>query len=418
MKRITILLALLFFFSSPVNAQSVKKKALIVNNAGDTLHGWVAYKNWRKNPYTIDFFSDSLSKDGTSYQVKDIRFIDIMGYDQYVRAIVTKDNRPVKLPDLLPESQILSSTDTLWLRRLLYGGDVELYQFTDFKEHFYIHTTGGEFEELTYNVSRRGTDIYTERRYIVQLKKQLNSLQSLPAQLLHKIDKVDYREKDLREAIQQINEAKGSISWEATRKSKIELKFFSGVGGGYANVEFMGTFLPFANMNFSGGFVPFVTFGADLSASRNLQDLVFRAEVTYTSATYKGTGSRQMTGTSEPYQTTYVVQQTNISPSISLLYNFLRNENRKIYFGAGAAYNFAFYGKNRYTRTRTLFGEEVWDNYLKNPGIWLGFQAKLGYTIADKWELGLNGQFIGAFTNYTGWSLKSNTYTAQIRYFF
>ncbi len=418
MKRIAFFLVLLASISFHARAQSVREKALIVNNAGDTLHGWIAYKNWRTNPVRFDFFPDSVSKNSITYQVADIRFFDITGHDQYIRAIISKDNRPVELPDLLPPSQQLLSTDTVWLRRLLYDGKVELYLFTDFKNHFYIHTDRG-YAELDYRVSFRGSNMSIEKGYIKQLKMLLEGTQPLSLELLNEIDKARYREPDLVKVVKKINEALGSSYVERKSRSKVLTSFFTGVGGGYSSLGFSGYNPIFENMEFSGSFAAFATAGLDISAARNLQDLVFRLELAYTSIHYKGFGEHQtFIANPDRVKATYELKQTNIAPSIAIIYNFLRNDKRKVYAGAGMAYHFAFYDTNRYFTSSPLLGEKTQDNYLTLPKSWMGLQVKLGYKIADKWEIGLNGQLLGTFTNYVNWSLKPNTYTAQLRYFF
>ncbi|MBX3241298.1 MAG: hypothetical protein KIT80_17445 [Chitinophagaceae bacterium] len=401
-----------------MDAQSVKRKALLVNNAGDTLTGWVDYKNWRKNPAGVVFYTDSLSRSATTYSVGDIQFLNVLGYDQYLRAIVTKDNRPVVLSNLLEQQEVVTSTDTVLLRRLVYGGGVELFLFNDFKSHFYIHTDRG-YEELGYKVSSRDAGMFTEKGYVKQLKLLLEGAQPLPLQLLNQIDKAEYKETDLVKIVKNINEAMGSGYTEEKSGANLAVKFFVGAGGGYSWLDFAGVYPAFDNMKFSGSFVPFATAGLDISATRNLQDLVLRIELAYTSAHYKGAGHRRtFIGSSEQMQTTYEVQHTNIAPSLAILYNFLRNDRRKVYVGFGAGYHLSFYGKNRYFRSSNLLGEETLDNYLDFPKGWMTMQAKAGYKLANKWEIGLNGQISGTFTNYVAFSLKPNTYTAQLRYFF
>ncbi len=418
MKRTAFFLILLVSSGLHLHAQSVRKKALVVNNAGDTLQGWIAYKNWRKNPISFDFFPDSVLKSSTSYQVKDIPFFAIAGQDSYARAIVNKDNRPVKVPDLLPESESLSSTDTVWLRRLLYDGKVELYMFTDAKNHFYIHTDRG-FEELEYRVSSRGTEMFTQRGYIKQLKLLLESTRSISLELLNQIDRTDYKESDLVKIVKKINEALGSSYMEEKSTAKILTHFFAGAGGGYSVLRLSGNYPSFENMAFSGSFVPFATAGMDISASRNLQDLIFRLELSYTSASHRAEGHRKMSiGSPEITYTSYEVQQSNIAPSLAVLYNFLRNDSRKIYLGLGAAYHFAFYSKNTYTRKTSMQDENITEDYISFPKGWLGMQIKTGYKLGNKWEVGLNALLLGSFNNHLNFSLSSNTYTGQLRYFF
>lgn len=418
MKRTVFFLILLISLSFHARAQSVRKKAWVVNNAGDTMVGWVEHKNWRKNPASIQFYPDSLSRTSSTYNTDDIQSLNVLEYEKYVRAIVTKDNRPVNAPYLLNKQEELNSTDTLLLKKLVYGGEVELSLYRDTKDHFYIRTRRG-YEELTYKVSLSKSGLFIERVYLKQLKQLLGNELLSSATLMNQIDRAEYKETDLVRVIKKINEAKGSDYQEDELSSKLLTQFFIGAGGGYSTLHSRGGFSDFGEMKFSGGFVPFATVGFDFSAARKFQDWIFRVELAYTSASYKGSGLRKLhAGASEYYTTSYELQQTNISPSVSFLYNVVRKDRHKVYLGIGGTYNFAFYGKNRYSRVSRVWEEESWDNYLDHRNGWLGFQGKLGYKFADKWEIGLNSLVWGVFTKHSDFSFSPNTHTAQLRYFF
>lgn len=414
---LTLITFILFYL--PTNAQSVRKKGWIVLNSGDTLHRWLNYRNWEKNPSVISFSKDSLTEDFSKYSKHDLQSIYINGLDYYKKAIVKKDARPVKLPDLLPADVDSLVVDTVLLRSLVLGTDYELYELVDEKDHFFIASPDKAIIELTYKVIAVDAGFVEQKIFTQQLKALLHGA-NVSADLLKKIDGARYRGKDLSEIVNQMNEMSGTVHYKAPSASrKISYSFFVGAGGGYSSLRFSGTSLFLEKMNFSGSFVPFASAGIDIASLRNLQALVFRAEVSLNKASYTGKSRQTITfGNPELYDTQYEVAQTTISSSLALLYNFIRKESFRMYFGAGATYNTSFYSKNMYTRSHPTQGTKQSDNYLDLPRGWISLSGKLGVKFHKNWEAGFNGQFTGTFTNYVLWGLTPLTFSGQVRYFF
>lgn len=416
---LTLMMIVVFPFTAI--SHGVKKKGAITDDAGNTITGWINYRNWDKNPKTIELYQDSLSGSATTYHVSSIRSVNIFGLDHYQKAIIAKDARPVALSELLPPETDSFITDTVLLRTIVEGSRFTLFELVDFKSHYFIQQAGGELTELKYRRSlKEGNEILTERQYIIQLKVLLSNLQSSSA-LLQKIDNASYSEKGLKKIITEMNTLNGSdvLYTAGQASSKILTRFFAGTGIGFSSLRVSGDYQPFSNMKFESAFMPGVSIGVDIAAARNLQDIVLRAELVYNTVSYTGKGSRYYsTGGSVTAQTTYVVQQNNISPTLSLHYNFVRKENLRVYAGAGVAYSFSFYSKNIYTEEKSPADIKETKDYIDYPGGWLNISGQLGLTIGNKYEVGVNALFAGTFTNYSLWGLTPNTYSAHLRYFF
>lgn len=415
---ITLFASLLLLYI-PGSAQSVKKKGWIVLNSGDTLHGWFNYRNWEKNPSAISFSGDSLATEFSKYSKYDIQSAYITDLDFYQKAIVKKDARPVKLPDLLPANVDSLIVDTVLLRVLVSGSRFNLFELMDEKAHFFIQAEDGEIKELEYRVVKVTESVFTQQKiYIDQLKALVHNAQPSP-ELLKRIDAAAYKEKNLGAIVEEMNGLSGSVHYKAhSNAPKVTTSFFVGAGAGFSSLIFSGTNELMNGMSFTGCFVPFATIGVDIASARNLQALVLRTEISYSSAAYHAEGTRKVfPGSPEMYTTRYEVAQTNISPSFSLLYNFIRKKSFRMYAGSGIAYNFSFYGKNTYTQHNATSGTKQWDDYLDYPKGWVSLSGKLGVKINNKLEMGATGQFIGSMTNYALWGLTPKVYTAQVRYF-
>src|SRR5690606_3342812 len=100
--------------------------------------GWIDYKGWAKNPDEIVFRKDSLSPDGSKFGVKDISYFEIFDKDIYVRASLTLDMRPVEIPEVWPEEADSTLYDTLFLRVLVKGTPLNLYELVHDKTHYFV----------------------------------------------------------------------------------------------------------------------------------------------------------------------------------------------------------------------------------------------------------------------------------------
>src|ERR1700729_3993728 len=82
MKPIFTLLFIGFFMPLFVSAQSNYKSGFVVTLKGDTLHGYVDYKEWEKNPVKIKF-KTNLNKDAEVFSVENTSAFGISGLEYY-----------------------------------------------------------------------------------------------------------------------------------------------------------------------------------------------------------------------------------------------------------------------------------------------------------------------------------------------
>ncbi|HEX5025360.1 MAG TPA: hypothetical protein VFV68_08810 [Agriterribacter sp.] len=157
----------------------------------------------------------------------------------------------------------------------------------------------------------------------------------------------------------------------------------------------------------------------ELAEQRNLQALFIRIELSYNSASYKGDGATAsgLVDTSSVILK-YQLKQQNISPSLSVLYNFVNRQTYKVYAGVGVAYNFSSYPENKLTTIKPGNISKEFENYIVPSKHWVTINATLGTRITKHLDAAVKADVYGSFTNYPTFSLNSNTYTAQLRWFF
>jgi hypothetical protein len=291
----------------------------------------------------------------------------------------------------------------------------------DTKPHYFIKETAGPFKELSYKVFiNEQSNIITQKNYINQLRATLGS-NEMPSSLENKINASGYKERDLREVIVAINKANGSVYYStgSASSSRIKAALFAGIGGGYSSLRFKGEQFYMEKMNYSSGFSPYVTLGMDILEQRNLQSLFIRVELSWYSVKYKGSGATapNLTDTADVILK-YKLSQQNISPSLSVFYNFINKEAYKVYAGLGIAYNFSSYPENKVTTIKQGNHSKDFDDYIVASKHWVNMSVKLGLRVARHWDVGLNADIYGSFTNYPTFSLNPNMYSVQLRYFF
>jgi hypothetical protein len=415
LKRLICIFGIVLF-SYQLHAQKKYIKGLVVLFNGDTLHGWIDYRNWKVNPKAINFKSDSLSEDHKKFTVEDLSYFEVKGFDVYRKAIVKKDVLPVDLPSLTTISDSIV-TDTVFLRAIVQGKFVNLFELVDFKPHYYIQDSSTKYTELVYKryLHDDNINLITRNIYRNQLIKYATD-QHASGKLLHKIENLGYNAKELGSMVAAINKLSGEISYASDYNKNSEISYFAGVGTVYTGIKFNGPDTRLTGMDFKNTISPLFTAGVNVYSPRNLRDLVLRFELSYHSAQYKGNKTMVSNFPTLGGDTLeYVIKQNNITPAVSVLYNLVRNEKHRYYIGAQYGITFSSYPTNRLTIWK-YNGKSVTEEYLVYKKSWTILNIKTGIEINRKWEIGLTGRVAGSFVNYTNISAKPTMYTLWVGY--
>jgi hypothetical protein len=416
--KITFSLPIAFIFScvyiaSP--AQSTFKEGFVVTNTGDTIQGWIDYRQWEKNPKAIKFKNELKVDQAKSFAVEDISYFEIPGFDRYVRAIVRKDLRPVELNRLLGFYKDSTITDTVFLRALIKS-KISLYQLEDEKAHFYIKDETGEYEELIYKVYLEDDDSRISARYIFrdQLKKWVAG-ESNNSSLSTLLKVANYNERDLTRIIGKINVLSGNKANYIVKKPKQPVSLYAGTGIVYSSLSFKGAEQPISKLGYSKSLSPIFSAGIDVGALRNLQRMFLRFELAWYSLKYESNNSPSPSTDNISYS----LKVSTLAPSVSVMYNLVNSSKHKLYAGTGISYNISGYPENKYTRKYTnSTPDQVQSPYLTLEKNWFSFNAKAGYIMNNKIEFGGSIRFGGTFSNFIFYSLNPSIASLGINYHF
>lgn len=185
----------LFFFQTSSYGQEKYLPGYIVRQDGDTIHGFIDYRNWDRNPVKISFKSE-LTKQAVQYTP-----IDVMGFsvsnELYAGGIVEVEESPFKPSKLMTVSELKIRIDTVFLQAVVLGSESLYYYKTGKdKDQFYI-VDNASFQLLYYKTYLKevdGKSFATEnQQYLGQLGTYL---QDCP-RLYSKISATKYSRKSL-----------------------------------------------------------------------------------------------------------------------------------------------------------------------------------------------------------------------------
>ena len=434
---------ILSLFSLLLVAQTNFKPGIVIPANGDTLKGWIDYANWRVNPRKIEFRSAPEDKSSVYYTVHEIQYFEITGEDAYRRAIVIKDMRPARADQITPETKDTIENDTAFLRILVRGSKLSLFELTDSKQHFYMQETGAAPQELIYrfNAGAELGQVYEQDLFKDQLKKYLPENKS--SRLERQIDHARYAVQDLSRIVLVLNGgaadnvagssdgnstmtgtgtigSNGAVLMGGSGRKKLKTEFFGSIGLDYSKLTFTGdNVIAAQSLHYNNSLSPIFSVGMDVLSNRNLNDLTLRVELAYSQHTNKGTLHSVNSIIGYQQDETFTLTQRNFSPAVSGLYNFRRSKKIRPYVGAGVAINLSSYPKNIYTLVssdRPYYNDST-NNYLDADKNWVSVFLRAGVRIDQHLEVGVTGNIIGHITTYDHYSASPRTYSLRIAYF-
>lgn len=265
--RVPVLL-LLFLLPSLAFAQANYKPGLVVTSSGDTLSGFINYREWDLAPKTVSFQTSDNSGKVQELNAANTRYFEVTGLEAYrgFEVLISTDRVDVgSLSHGSPESS--PSTEHVFLKVLQDGTKVSLYSYKDnIKERFFIMEKGeAKPQELLYRRyydKRNSTRIITQHAYVGQLLNVARHLNVLSDKLQREIEAAAYKEKDILQVVSKLN-GLSDREVELDKQGKMGFRLFTGLALSRSTVEVKGqnTFAD-ADEN-PASYMPRLAFGAD-----------------------------------------------------------------------------------------------------------------------------------------------------------
>jgi len=383
MRNFYILLAILF--PSVIFAQSNYHEGFILKNNGDTLKGYINYREWTKSPKLIDFKNNKDDKQAQQFSPQIIKGFQITGMETYLvyRGLVSMDKTNFsEIPDKL---DTIKKNDTVFLKQLTTGKNLTLYYLNDdIKARYFIAEENAQPVELKYYAH------YNEAREIIylpvykgQLSYYINKFHPENNKLIRKANNTSYQQTDLISFIDAVNDNK-----TATVNKKSDVRYFAGFAINDTKTTINGVY--FTNKGISTNTIaPIINIGADLFDNPNVQQFIFRGEIAFTYASPKYIASETTNGpVAINSNVDYSFKQYNISFTPQVIYNFYNTDKLKVYADGGIRLNLSTYTNDRLIVVNT--GGENDTKTMEKPyvldGYWVSIPLQLGVTLNKKLE--------------------------------
>ena len=398
-------------------AQSNYQPGYVVKSTGDTVKGYIDYREWDQTPKSFKF---SLDKSGSSIQLigpKDVTCFGINGIEEYVSYSGNISADRNKFPDIPGNLDTTKVQATLFLKVIVQGDYLSLYSQNDeIKTRFFVAESKSLPVELKYHQYYDAEHNTVERAfYRGQIIFYINKYKPGNNQFLEAARNLQFEETSLAKMVSKINEI--NYSSKRITGKKANVRFFIGAGAKYDKMFFhepafqvetnSGSY--FYNIkSYSKYISPEINFGLDMFLNPNVQKLIFRTEVSF--STLNGEVNYPMT-LSEYGKLKFHQYRFLITPQ--LLYNIYNKENIKFYIDAGASANIERYSD--LNSTSIISGPTLTDSFYNFR---VTTPLQIGAVINKKIEVSATYIPYSKFTNFNDFTISNQSYALGFRYFF
>jgi hypothetical protein len=344
MKPFYTFLSIIFLLPLFSSAQVNFKNGLVVTLKGDTVHGFINYREWNSNPDIITF-KNGANSTPQKFTVNEISYFsveDLEAYQKYTGPISMDATNTQHLFTVRDTSSKIAS---VFLKVLQKGKNIALYSYTDaLKARFFVSEAPDfKISELVYRIyegqdTKQGSTV-NENTYQNQLYALAIKYNALDDDLTSTFQKTDYTKDDLLVIVSKIN----GVSKTGTKRKndKPSFSLFAGLGLNASTIS------PVTNGGLSqqGGYshtsyLPAMVIGINGYVNPYTQKLVFRLELSASGSQYKVSYKDKYS----PYvQLDYSYNQLTVALTPQVIYNVYSADNLKFFIGAGLNLNFHNY---------------------------------------------------------------------------
>jgi len=306
-------------------AQSNYRSGYVVNLKGDTLKGFIDFRDWDLSPTSIKFKTTAADNTPQKFTNKEIVSFNVEGasFQKYSGPISTDIVDPNKIAD---GRDTTFRIDTVFIQVLQKGKNVSLYSYTDdIKTRFYIgEAPDYSIKELEYRLyyNNSGNDVngqkgitVNENTYRRQLFALANKYRVLDDNLTQFLQKADYSKSDILRVVSKINNLSES-EYEQKYSEHSKTNFYIGAGLNIfsASPRYKNTLIGYPSATSVG---PEFLVGINLIPNPKSDKVELRGEFLIAEYNYAS------------------INLLAISFAPQCIYNFYHAENLKIFLGAG-----------------------------------------------------------------------------------
>jgi hypothetical protein len=390
-------------------AQTNYRKGLVVTATGDTLHGYVDYREWHYNPDEINFKAHLEDQKSQIFRPGEARYLAVAGYEAYEGHHLRISQDEVANAKLHEYLDTTTTGGTVFLKLLLKGDRVNLYTYKDkTKERFYIREAEKSFPiELGYRVYLEKSQVATVPLYKNQLAALAVKLQVF--NLTEQIQTARYSAADFLKILKKLNTNTDQTIAKIQAKAP-PIRWFGNFGLNNATFSYKGEnelmvatvqengFYKFQDQIVTQSYLPSLSGGADIYLNPAVQRFRIRGEISLAPArslvkTHYQHSNYSIGSPPKEQMNTYELFLVNISAAPQLIVNAYNAKNFKFFIGGGSALNYRLVLKNEIYRVLTdqgtFLAESKTDNFYDIRKLGLLLLLRTGVQVHKKLDISL-----------------------------
>lgn len=401
-------------------AQSNYRAGYVLDLKGDTLKGFIDYKEWDSNPTSISFKSSLTNDEKQTYSLQNSVGFGVDGQVAYKKLYISISTDETNINKVESARDTSFKMDTVFLKVLQHGSNLALYQYTDdIKTRFYIGDAPGFMPvELVYRIynGANGNTIY-ENGY----QKQLFALAIKYNMLDDKLNamfndrSLSYNEDDILKIVSYINHISAAEQKEKYG-SKSKLSFYVGPLLNISNTS------SGESSYTAGGGIPYTSYqpgfsvGLDFFPNPDAGKVEFHLNVSYAPAKMDAVYKLTVSPYSEA-EASYSQSQILIAPEG--MYNFYNTPNFKFYLGIGyyfslSSFSNSYFGPQDRSANPANFPTDAYAFQSVESGVLF----KAGMRIHKNWEIYMDYYPGQAATGGGYFALNNQNTVIGVNYFF
>lgn len=396
-------------------AQSNFQKGYLVSNSMDTLKGYVNYKERTFNPASVGF-KPALDAKAAVFTVSNAAGYGVNNETSFERFFIRISSSSGNIANLKAGKDTSSIKDTVFLKVLLKGKNVNLYQYTDvIKTRFYLleHGKASPYELVKnfYLDSLGHGDLTVEDIYVSQLRKVMIKLNAGTENDVKVLEKLNYTESDLTKMVSLIN-------GEQKMKPKVaNTRFFVGLGITGSTAYYTGDdLLANDDAKEKHSFLPSLKVGVDFFANPAIGKLLGRIELDFMMNKSKISATSDQAAFAA---LSHSFDQYTVAFSPQVIYNFYNTNAVKVFVGAGLSVNLSMYSNNKTTRYNSISQINNVNEYqIKLDALNMALPFTLGMVLNRKIEI--SGTYItpAQLSSYQEFNVEVQRYQLGVAYLF
>jgi hypothetical protein len=336
MKPFIVLLATIF--PAIIFAQPNYHAGYIVKNTGDTVKGFINYRDWAYSPESIEFKAGKNDTAVLKLTADNIKAFGLEGFDAYKSFVGDVSLNKNIFPNISSAFDSSHATKALFLKPIKKGVIVDFYYNNEInKDRFFVtEKNSPPFELKYYEYFNSATTEAFQNVFKMQLQLLAVKLNTKSKRLARDLDRARYNLADIGEIVDDLNEIDDISRKKAdsiqSANTPAFYRFFAGVAVNHTIIDDVS----------SPSVKPKFNVGIDFFYNPNVQQLILRVELGYTWLNDNIVGE-EYNAVGEPQAFNVPYSQYTFSVNPQVIFNAYNTDRFKFYIDGGASFNFSGY---------------------------------------------------------------------------